>query len=530
MNRRGEVLSVDAGYEILTVGRRRRRLPQSGAGWVWLLLVVLPFLAGRWLVRRVVVPACSFARYCPLPAAWLVLAAVPVLLDSFWLGVALGGLLGLGLVGWFYWRPESFDRWITGPVRGWVRRRRYRSRWLGLMAGCELVVKDHRRRVLAPRIAWIRSGRFADVLTLRLPDGLTADRVSDALPAIAEALRAVDARLVARPPWRLPAWLRRRIPVEFHPGPVQPGTVRVRLVFGDSLVSTVTMASLGYAPDGVTTAEVDLAAVPFGRCDDGRPAVVPLLGTHVLISGATGAGKGSVLWALLAAIGPAIRDGRVIVFGIDPKGGMELGVGAGLFARLITMDGPGGVADTIEFLEQLADYVDARAARLAGRTRRLTPTPEDPFVLVVIDELASVTAFIPDSKLKLRAEAALGRLLTKGRAPGYCVIGAVQDPRKEVVKYRDLFPTRVGLRLVEPAQVDLALGDGARKRGARCDLIPDTSPGVGYLIADGSTTVTRVRAAYLEDDTIRQLAANCAPAGVGAATGLPRPARREGYV
>jgi S-DNA-T family DNA segregation ATPase FtsK/SpoIIIE len=481
-------------------------------------------------VRRVVVPEGSFARHCPIPAAWLVLAGLPVLLDWRWLGLVLGLVVGLGLVAWFSWRPESFDRWTVGPVRAWLRRRRYRSRWLGLMAGCELVVTDHRRRVLAPRIASIKSGRFADVLTLKLPDGLTADRVSDALPAIAEAMRAGDARFLPRPPWRLPAWFRCRIPLEFHPGSVQPGTVRVRLAFGDPLVSTVTMASLGYAPDGVTTAAVDLEAVPFGRCDDGRPATVPLLGTHVLISGATGSGKGSVLWALLAAVGPAIRDGRVIVFGIDPKGGMELGVGAGLFARLITMDGPSGVLDTIEFLEQLADYVDARAARLAGRTRRLIPTPEDPFVLVVIDELASVTAFIPDSKLKLRAEAALGRLLTKGRAPGYCVIGAVQDPRKEVVRYRDLFPTRIGLRLVEPAQVDLALGDGARKRGARCDLISDTAPGVGYLLTDGSTTVTRIRAAYLEDDTIRQLATNSAPPAATAATGLPRPARREGHV
>lgn len=169
--------------------------------------------------------------------------------------------------------------------------------------------------------------------------------------------------------------------------------------------------------------------------------------------------------------------------------------------------------------------MDTRAARLAGHTRKLTPTPEDPFVVVVIDELASVTAFIADNKLKLRAEAALGRLLTKGRAPGYCVIGAVQDPRKEVVRYRDLFPTRIGLRLVEPAQVDLALGDGARKRGARCDLISDASPGVGYMIEDGSTTVTRVRAAYLDDDTIRTLATNCAPTGTPD-VGFPAPMRR----
>jgi len=36
---------------------------------------------------------------------------------------------------------------------------------------------------------------------------------------------------------------------------------------------------------------------------------------------------------------------------------------------------------------------------------------------------------------------------------------------------RNLFPDRIAMRLDEPEQVDMVLGDGARDRGALADLI-----------------------------------------------------------
>ena len=62
------------------------------------------------------------------------------------------------------------------------------------------------------------------------------------------------------------------------------------------------------------------------------------------------------------------------------------------------------------------------------------------------------------------------------------MFGALQDPRKEVINLRNLFPTRIALRLDESEQVDMVLGDGARDRGARCDEIsstPQIGAGVG---------------------------------------------------
>ncbi|PXY32378.1 hypothetical protein [Prauserella muralis] len=82
------------------------------------------------------------------------------------------------------------------------------------------------------------------------------------------------------------------------------------------------------------------------------------------------------------------------------------------------------------------------------------------------------------------------------------------------MKWRDLFPTRMALRLVEGSKCGMVLGDGARDRGARCEEITETARGVGYVVEAGSRAVTRVRAAYLTDDDIRQLAQTHRPGPV----------------
>ena len=88
--------------------------------------------------------------------------------------------------------------------------------------------------------------------------------------------------------------------------------------------------------------------------------------------------------------------------------------------------------------------------------------------MVFVDEVAFLTAYQPDRKLRDRIMAALATLTTQGRAVGYCVVAALQDPRKDVLTIRNLFPDRIAMRLDEPEQVDMVLGDGARDRGATC--------------------------------------------------------------
>ena len=125
----------------------------------------------------------------------------------------------------------------------------------------------------------------------------------------------------------------------------------------------------------------------------------------------------------------------------------------------------------VAMLEAAVTDMRARAARLAGKQRDHAPTPEFPFVVIVVDEVAFLTAYQPDRQLRERVKAALAMLTTQGRAVGYCVVAALQDPRKEVMSIRNLFRDRIAMRLDEPEQVDMVLGDGARDRGPASDLV-----------------------------------------------------------
>jgi S-DNA-T family DNA segregation ATPase FtsK/SpoIIIE len=233
------------------------------------------------------------------------------------------------------------------------------------------------------------------------------------------------------------------------------------------------------------------------------------------VVGATGSGKGSVLWSVLDAAGPAIRSGLVQVWPIDPKGGMELALGRGLFHRFAYGDLDRAEPYETEFAELLEAAVAVMRRRqgiLRGKSRLHTPTPEEPLILVVVDELAAVTAYASDRDAKQRIGVALSLLLSQGRAAGVTVIGALQDPRKEVLAFRDLFPTRIAMRLTEAEQVALVLGPGARDRGARCDQISEALPGIGYVTLDGVAEPVRVRFPHITDGDIADLVHNYQPA------------------
>jgi DNA segregation ATPase FtsK/SpoIIIE, S-DNA-T family len=252
----------------------------------------------------------------------------------------------------------------------------------------------------------------------------------------------------------------------------------------------------------------DLRRIPVAVDDERRPVGLPLLGNHLLIAGVTGAGKGSVIWSLVAGCQPARTQGLVEIRAIDPKGGMELGPGAELLDVLVD-----NAEDGVELLEQAVIDMDDRAQRLADvGIRKLTPgdpTQEEalgqtePLVVVLIDELADLLDSY-DRKLKDRCHRAIRALLRKGRAVGFCLIGATQDARVEVIGMRALFRQRIALRTADANQADMILGMGARAAGAETHRIPAAHPGIGYLLTEGGHP-RRIRFSYLSDDDIHRL-------------------------
>ncbi|MGH9005031.1 MAG: FtsK/SpoIIIE domain-containing protein, partial [Acidimicrobiia bacterium] len=328
-----------------------------------------------------------------------------------------------------------------------------------------------------PRVVRVRAGRYADRVTVRMVIGQHPADWARRLDALAHGFGARSCQVCEIP---------RR-----------PGYLQLVVRRLDPLAQVITLP----AP-----AAVDLGAIQLGRREDGGDWTVRLRGSHTLIAGATGAGKGSVLWSLIRGLGPAIRDGLVRLWVLDPKGGLELAGGQPLFDRFAYQT----AADMAVLLEDAVAVMQARARRLMGRTRLHEPSVDEPLIVVVVDELASLTAYAERDDRR-RISAAMSLLLSQGRAVGVVVVAALQDPRKDVLPFRDLFPTRIALALVEAEQTDLVLGRGARIRGADCSRIPLTTPGIGWVWCDGEQEPARVRAGWVSDEDIAAMVAACTP-------------------
>lgn len=415
---------------------------------------------------------------------WAILfpaVSIPVVI-ALWIGVSHGARAGFvaasfaaaAYVLWAILDPRTFDAWVIDPLRQhWGSWSRYRHNWESMCTLHGLATKTG-DRVLVPQLCSVRIGRGVDVLVVRVATGQSVNDWHKQTAALAATWRAD--RLVIRP--------------------TTPGELRVTIMRGDVLANPVRL------PLPTPTTPVDASAVRVGITEARRWWTLPVLGNHILVAGATGAGKGSVLWSLIAGLAPQVNTGRVRLCVIDPKGGMELGAGAPMFSLFCTDVS----ARTVEMLRQLVELMQARAARLRGHTRLHTPTVAEPLYVVIIDEIAALTAYVTDRKLRAEIEQLLGLLLSQGRAVGISVIAAVQDPAKDTLPVRQLFTVRVGLRMTEATQTAMVLGQGARDAGAECDLIPDATPGVGYVMLDGTADPLRVRAFHVTDSDITALA------------------------
>ena len=399
-----------------------------------------------------------------------------------WLGLVVLAVSIAGLLVVWRWRfPASFSRFIGAPARGQWRAWHYRRRWAAVMTIGRLA-PVYQGRVLLPVLGKVSATRFTDRVPVRLVSGQSAADFAARADNLAHGFGAMLCRIRS----------------------ASPGALVLEFVRRDALAAII--------PALAIAVRVDLRALPVGRREDGLVWLIRVHGTHVLIAGATGAGKASLLWSLVRAMLPAMVAGLVRVWAADPKL-MELAYGRAIFDRY------GRYAATpaaiVAMLEDAVEQMQARAAIFAGRHREHTPTIEHPFIVVLVDEVAFLTAYLSDRGIRDRIKAALATLTTQGRAVGYSVIAALQDPRKEVMSIRNLFPDRIAMRLDEPEQVDMVLGDGARDRGALADQISTdetTGAGVAYVRLATDPDPVRVRAAWVTDADIRAMATEYAPA------------------
>jgi len=366
---------------------------------------------------------------------------------------------------------------LTTRTRCRLRRWWIRRHWQELMDSCGLAQypgrprRGGRRDIAVPRLKSSKASWPRVQLVVRPLMGQTLVDFEDAGERLRIATAATDLR------------------VQGH------GVNEIALTFtiGDGLTRPAT-----YSRPERLSAGVD--RVLMGRLEDGQPWYLPV-GPHTLVAGCSGSGKGSLFWSFAFGLAPAVQAGQVQLHGIDLKGGMEILMGDEIFTQRAT-----SAAEAVVVLERLVGWMQERTHRYAGFVRTHAMAVEEPLHVVMIDELAALTAYCAERDLQRRAELAINLLCSQGRAPGFMVFACLQDPRKEVIPSRGLFTQMIGLRLKDMSETAMVLGELALASGAHCHRITRGTPGMGYVVPEDGGHPVRVRAGFVPDDVIRHLA------------------------
>lgn len=454
------------------------------------------FVALWWLLKATVRAVVFVVTHPRTTVA--VLVVVAALRWCGWLALVVSAAsLGLALLSWRLADVMSFDRWAGRWLRAWwLRWSLYHPKLPGWLHACGLSVRDDalpvvvtvnlvgRKKVTQerqaaavhrPKVLGVRSGASWDQVRVRLVPGQKPEDYDEAARALASA------RKVARCQVR----------------EVKPDVVSIDFQRRNLLADPVPCADLAALADAPGES-VNVRRVWTGRTEYGQDWHLSLAGGHLLTAGATGAGKNSVMWSPLISAAPALRDGLVRVSGIDPKG-MELAYGRRIFHRYAVTG-----TDAVALLDELVAGMDARKREFAGRVRTVPISREHPLELLEFDELGALTKYV-DRKTREAITERVALLTTQGRALGFTVRGYVQEPTKDTVPVRELFPQRVCLRVSAKSHVGMVLGDQAYERGAWANRIGESEPGVGYIFGDGIREPLRVRAGWVPDEVIKAL-------------------------
>jgi S-DNA-T family DNA segregation ATPase FtsK/SpoIIIE len=241
--------------------------------------------------------------------------------------------------------------------------------------------------------------------------------------------------------------------------------------------------------------------VHLGTDEAGRAVRISMAERMVLIGGEPGGGKSGAL-NLIVGHAALSLDCRLVL--VDGKQ-VELGAWRDCADEFVGPD----IDHANKVLAGLRQEMDERYDALldAGR-RKVSPESGVPPIVVVFDELAYFSATVGDRKQQNEFTTAVRDLVARGRAAGVVVVAATQRPSADIIptSLRDLFGYRWAFRCTTPASSDVVLGHGWAGQGYSATDIDPSTRGVGWLLAEGGIP-RRMRAAYLTDEQVRELAA-----------------------
>jgi len=329
---------------------------------------------------------------------------------------------------------------------------------------------------------------------LELGAGVKVARVTSLQRDIAYAMAAVDVRILAPIPGRS------AIGVEV------PNHKRQLVALGDLLNSKE-------AVDAVHPLEVAI-----GKDISGRPVFLDISTTpHLLIAGATGAGKSSAINCIISSLLMRSTPDQVRLILIDPKQ-VEMGQYQRL-PHLLTqpVTNPKKAANALgwavkemerryDVLSEVGfrDITGYNAAVVRGEIERPPDAANDdspyehmPFIVVVVDELNDLMMVAARD-----VEESITRIAQKARAVGIHLIVATQRPSVNVITgvIKANIPARMAFAVSSLTDSRVILDQpGSEKLVGKGDML---------LLPGNSSVPNRIQGAFVSEDEVRKVVAH----------------------